>query len=766
MIFKKKKETDLYKSVNLSLASKIPFFPKEHPIFNFNISEGGRICKGASAVFEKKLYVLKEGEEKAVIYELSDFEKIYVREYYGANAVEATINGKEKELFRAGLSLTEDLKRMTDVFAEEGISVEGLFNKSAVDKKGFREGRKGPPPMGGAGGPPPRSQDGKPPKAIGGKCPKCGRRIPPREGICPHCAEKKPLLKWLWKFVSPHKFKLLCAVLLFFAASLLNLIAPNINKVVIDDYLKGENGNTNKYLLWIALMAITAFTVIIVQIIRSVLMTKIGTRISVSLKNEIFKKIQALSMSNINNRMAGEYISRLSNDTNVVKQCILEIVPQIIQQGLMFLTIIPVLFVINPLMALLILLPVPLIVAGFYFIRSYIRKIYHRQWQAGAESSNVLHDIFQGIRIVKAFGMEKAEEKRYLEASAKQAKIEEQNEKMWNMLFPVINFFMASGEYVVLIFVGHKVLSGDMTIGQISQLTAYVGLVYGPLRWMAMVPRQLSRAFTSAFKLFEVIEEKPDVMDTGMDVKSEIKGDIHFDNVSFGYDEYKPVLKGADFKIKSGEMVGLVGRSGVGKSTAINLIMRLYDVTGGNIYIDGVNIKDYSQSYLRSRIGVVLQETYLFKGTIEANIKYAKPEATPEEIIAAAKMAHAHEFIMKLPDGYNTYISEKGMSLSGGERQRIAIARAVLRDPDILILDEATAALDIETEKLIQESLAKITKGKTTVAIAHRLSTLKNANKIVVLDEGRVEEEGTHKELLKKKGRYYKLVSAQRKMAE
>ena len=766
MIFKKKKETDVYKSVNLSLASKIPFFPKEHPIFNFNISETGKICKGASSIFEKKLYVLKENEEKPTVYELSDVEKIYVREYYGSTAVEATINGKEKELFRAGLSLIEDLKRMTDVFSDEGISVEGLFNKNAGNKKDASKGRGGPPPFG-AGGPPLSvSKSGKPPKAIGGKCPKCGRRIPPREGICPHCAEKKPLLKWLWTFVYPHKFKLICAVLLFFIASLLNLVAPNINRIVIDDYLKGNNENTNKYLLWIALMAITAFSVIIVQIIRSVLMTKIGMKISVSLKNEMFKKIQTLSMSNINNRMAGEYISRLSNDTNVVKQCILDIVPQIIQQGLMFLTIIPVLFVINPLMAFLILLPVPLLIAGFYFIRSYIRRIYHRQWQAGTESSNVLHDIFQGIRIVKAFGMEKAEEKRYLEASAKQAKIEEQNEKMWNMLFPVINFFMSSGEYVVLIFVGYKVLSGDMTIGQISQLSSYVALVYGPLRWMAMVPRQLSRAITSAFKLFEVIEEEPDVMDTGLDVKSEIKGDIHFDNVSFGYDEYKPVLKGADFKIKSGEMVGLVGRSGVGKSTAINLIMRLYDVTGGNIYIDGVNIKDYSQSYLRSRIGVVLQETYLFKGTIEANIKYAKPEATAEEIIAAAKMAHAHEFIMRLPDGYNTYISEKGMSLSGGERQRIAIARAVLRDPDILILDEATAALDIETEKLIQEALARITKGKTTVAIAHRLSTLKNANKIVVFDEGKVEEEGTHKELLKRKGRYYKLVSAQRKMAE
>jgi ATP-binding cassette subfamily B protein len=208
-------------------------------------------------------------------------------------------------------------------------------------------------------------------------------------------------------------------------------------------------------------------------------------------------------MENIANRNAGEYISRLSNDSNVVKQCILDIVPQLLQQGLVFLTIIPVLFIINPLMALLILIPAPLIVLGFYFIRSYIRRIYHRQWQASTESSNVLHDIFQGIRIVKAFGMESAEEKRYCEASTKQARIEEQNEKMWNMLFPVINFFMSAGEYVVRAFVGFKVLSGDMTIGDISKLSSYVGLVYGPLRWMSMVPRQLSRALTSAFKLYE-----------------------------------------------------------------------------------------------------------------------------------------------------------------------------------------------------------------------------------------------------------------------
>jgi ATP-binding cassette subfamily B protein len=329
------------------------------------------------------------------------------------------------------------------------------------------------------------------------------------------------------------------------------------------------------------------------------------------------------------------------------------------------------------------------------------------------------------------------------------------------MLFPVINFFMSAGEYVVLVFVGFKVLSGDMTIGDISKLSSYVGLVYGPLRWMSMVPRQLSRALTSAFKLYEVMEEKPAVEDMGKEVQKPIEGEIKFENVAFGYDEYKPVLKGADFTVKAGEMVGFVGRSGVGKSTAINLIMRLYDVTDGKILLDGTDIKDYSQSYLRSRIGVVLQETYLFKGTIESNIKYAKPDATLEEIIAAAKMARANEFIMKLPDGYNTYISEKGMSLSGGERQRIAIARAVLRDPDILILDEATAALDIETEKLIQEAFTKITKGKTTVAIAHRLSTLKNADKIIVLDNGCCVGIGNNQQLLETNDVYKEIYYSQ-----
>ncbi len=787
MKLRKKKEINIYEKVNTSLTSQIENLPPKHPIFNFNISPNGCLCRGAVCIFEGTLFVKEENGDTET-FKLSHFEKIYIREYYNSTGVEATINGKETELFRSSTSLREDLKGLTDEFADAGISVYGLFNKEGKkqgeenlpegEKKAEHRNPEGEKkaehrrPEGGKNPEHGRPHGGKKPM---GKCPKCGKRLRPRETICTSCTSKKPLIKWLWQFVSPHKVKILIAVGLFFLTSALQIVAPKINRVIIDDYLNladKSSASKSTYLAWVALMAVTALTIVFVQVVRSILMSKTGMKIAIGIKSMVFHKIQTLSMENINKRMAGEYISRISHDTNTVKQCIVGILPQILQQGIILLTVIPVMCFINPILALLVIIPVPIIVLCFYFSRQYIMKIYHKQWQAGTESSNVLHDIFQGIRIVKSFGMEKAEEKRYCDVSTRQARIEERNETMWNMIMPIINFFMSAGEYVVLIFAGYKVLDGitnpgsGMTIGQISELMSYVAIVYGPIRWMAGVPRQISRALTSGFKLLEVAEEDPAVEESVDGVTTPIKGEICFKDVIFGYDEYKPVLKGANFTVKSGEMVGLVGRSGVGKSTAINLIMRLYDAREGSVSIDGVNIKDYSQSYLRSRIGVVLQETYLFKGTVESNIRYAKPDATPEEIIAAAKMAHAHEFIMKLPDGYNTYISEKGMSLSGGERQRIAIARAVLRNPDILILDEATAALDIETEKLIQDSLEKITKGKTTVAIAHRLSTLRNANKIVVLEEGKVEEEGTHKELLKNEGRYYKLVNAQRKMAE
>ena len=598
-------------------------------------------------------------------------------------------------------------------------------------------------------------------------CPKCGRPYRPGSSICDHCAAKKDYLKRLWHLAKPYHKHIYASVLLYFVLAGVNLLPPVINRILVDDYIQAAE----KPILWqFTLVILSLFGVNLISrllsMLRSFTLIDAGNGIAIRLRELVFEKIQLLSVSKVSKRTSGELMNRVSNDTSTVQHFLTHDLGNMIEQIVTLLAVGVILFVYDWKLALLILVPVPIVMYMHRMFWGNTHRRYHRQWSLESKANTILHDIFSGIRVVKAFGTEKREEARFDRAVTEVRDTSISNERFWAMLFPWLGFLMGIGEFFLLYYVGDRILDGTMTLGEMSQFSAYVSIIYGPLRWMANIPRTLARTMTSIVKIYDVVDEEEDVSDKKDATDLDIRGNITFENVSFGYDNTTNVLKNIDLTVRPGEMLGIVGKSGVGKSTLINLVMRLYDVDEGTIRIDGVDIRDISQTSLRSQIGVVLQETFLFAGTVYDNIAYAKPSATREEVIMAAKVAGAHPFIMKMPDAYNTKVGEKGYTLSGGERQRIAIARALLHNPRILILDEATASLDTETEKQIQDALQKLIADRTTLAIAHRLSTLRNATRILVLDKGQVAEIGSHEELMKKQGIYYGLVMAQRQMSK
>ncbi len=597
-------------------------------------------------------------------------------------------------------------------------------------------------------------------------CPKCHRPYTPGSHTCYHCAKKSRYLLRVAKMAKPYAAPIALSVLIYFAVAGLNLLPPFLNRILVDDFIQAET----KPIFWqfltviLTIFAVTA-TVRLLSVFRSVVLIRISSKMIVKLREMVFGKIQRLSVDRIAKRTPGELLNRVTEDTSVIEQFLTRDLGSTVEQITTLVAVVVILFAYDAKLALLILLPVPIVMAANRLFFRYMHKLYSRQWYLNSKANTVLHDIFSGIRVVKAFGMEKREVERYDKAIREEYDISVRNETFFGKFHPILRFLMGVGEFFLLYYVGNKILGGEMTLGEMSQFSAYVSIIYGPLEWLSRLPRMLIRTMVSIVKVYEVIDEESDVADKKNALAPEITGYIDMENVSFGYDTSHNVLKNVSLSIRPGEMIGLVGKSGVGKSTLINLIMRLYDVDEGAIKIDGYDVRDIAQETLRSQIGVVLQETFLFSGTVLENIAYAKPDASYDEIIAASKLAGAHNFIMKLPDAYNTKVGEHGHTLSGGERQRVAIARALLRDPKILILDEATSALDTETEKQIQDALAQLIKNRTTIAIAHRLSTLRNATKIVVLDQGSVAEVGTHNELLAKKGIYFDLVMAQRMMA-
>ena len=596
-------------------------------------------------------------------------------------------------------------------------------------------------------------------------CPNCGQPLMPEIKACIFCYDQLSVLGRAFSYLRPYIKPIIIAMILLIASSSLFLSSPLLNRILIDDILRGDSG-TAQQVIWLAaailLMRLIGETCFIIN-------ARIYNKATISycndLRNMSYDKLQSHSMAAFSKRTPGDLIRRIIDDTSTIREFVTDLGRWVVELALMFVIVLIILLVIDWQLTLLIFLPVPIVAVFMAKFWSIIRARFERQWRKRSTCNSILHDIIKGIRTVKSFGNEKAEIDKYAKAERALATIASQNEIIWAKLFPSVTFFTSTGEFIILLVGGYAVLRGDMTIGVMILFTMFVGFIYGPLRFLVSFPRWLGEATTSMVKVFEILDEEPEITEQDKPNNVPITGGVKFEGVSFGYKSYEPVLKGVDLEIKPGEMVGLVGKSGVGKSTLINLVMRLYDPNMGRVMINDTDIRDISPKHLHENVGVVFQDSFLFAGSFYENIAYAKPDASYEEVIAAARAANAHDFILKSADGYNTLIGEGGESLSGGERQRLSIARAIIKNPDILILDEATSSLDVETESAIQESLDRLIKGRTTIAIAHRLSTLRNADRLIVLDKGGVAETGTHTELLKKKGLYYNLVMAQRQSA-
>ena len=556
---------------------------------------------------------------------------------------------------------------------------------------------------------------------------------------------------WRWVVVS-----IICLLFL----TILNLLPPLFQKQIIDDVV-GKRLLDRLPPLVLALIGVYALTRFL-RFVDLYLRHVLGERFILDLRVLLYDYLQRLSISFFENRQTGEIMSRITNDVNALEEFITHSVGFLIVDLLRLVGTAAILFVLDWPLALLTLLPVPILAVSLRLFNTRVRPIYRRVRDRLGDINAELQDNISGIRVIQAFGQEQYELDRFTRRSTQYYEERVKGIRYWSSFFPAMSFVASLGMVIVLGFGAYRVFNGMLTLGGLVAFISYVASFYEPINRLVQVDNTVQQAIAAGERVFELLDTVPEIEDAPDAIElPTIRGAVAFEHVFFRYGTGDEVLRDVSFEMRPGEVVALVGPSGAGKTSIANLIPRFYDPVSGRVTVDGYDVRKVKLASLRRQIAVVLQDTFLFNGTVRENIIYGKPDATEEEMIAAAKAAYAHEFIVTLPQGYDTEIGERGVKLSGGQKQRLALARAILTDPRILILDEATSSVDAEAEYLIQRALEKVLEGRTALIIAHRLSTIRHADKIIALENGRIVEVGDHHQLLARGGLYSQMYRRQ-----
>lgn len=700
-----------------------------------DLNLAGKYASSALIVTDKRLIVFDERHKDGVFtVPHSEVEESSVKRMYGNAILKIKKGGRQLGIFRFTYS-TASLADAAAMFTENIAKGENADTEFDIVKATFEKKKS--------------------------VCPKCGRALSRQGAECINCASKGKLVKKLAKYVKPEwKIMVLCLGLSLITTAMA-LAPPYITKLLVDGIIPNKDFH-GLLILVFSLLGIY-FAQHSIGAVRGFFMRVTGDRIVSSLRNDIYEKAQYLPLSFYDKTSTGSVISRVSGDTAILQAFMLRISQDAVIQFFLMIGIIVIMFVLNWKLTLLSLTPVPLVVIGARFFGLRIAPIYRKIWRRWAAVSSILSDTLPGIRVIKSFtGEQRAADK--FEAYNDKWLVQDRRAAVLSNVFPsTVTFFVTCGSLLIWGMGGYWVITAPdkISVGLLVSFISYTSMFYGPINFFATLNDTYQSALTSAERILDIIDAEPEQNFGAGNTVSRLKGKIEFRNVNFSFDRIKKTLNNINFVIEPGDIVGIVGTTGSGKSTLVNLLMRFYDNYEGDILVDDVNIKDIDLTSFRSRIGYVQQEPMMFKDTVFRNISYSDPDADVEQVIHAADVANAHSFIARMPDAYDTMLGERGVGLSGGEKQRISIARAVLKNPSLLIFDEATAAVDSETEHLIQQAIERLISGRTTLMIAHRLSTLRKANKIIVVDKGEIIEFGSHDELMALQGKYFKLIEIQ-----